>query len=141
MANMANSAAYRGKDGRLTVDVDSNKTLTIADSGYVQRVIADNVVVTLPATATQGSWIIVSGGVPKTSGPTGTGDDGSQKISVSPNASDRIQGGVDGTATDDKDIILTKATQRVGDYVVVQNTGETNGPLVTEISGIWTREA
>lgn len=141
MANQANSAAYRGQDGRLWVNVDSAKTLTIADSGYVQNVIADAVIVSVPATATQGSWIIRAGGVPKTSAPTGTGSNGTQSIQISPVAGDQIQGGVDGTAVDNKDLILTKATQRVGDYMHVLNTGETNGPIVLSGSGIWTREA
>ena len=141
MANTALTAAYRGQDGRQWLDIDTNKTLTIDDSGYVHNVIADNIVITLPATATQGNWIVRAGGVPKTSAPSGTGTNFSQKVSISPNAADKIQGGVGGTATDDKDLILTKATQRVGDYCVVTNTGETNGPIVREISGIWTREA
>ena len=141
MANPANSTAYRGKDGRLWVNVTEAKTLGLADSGYVQNVIFDNAVITLPATATQGLWIIRAGGVPKTNGPVGSGDNGSMKLSVSPNSADRIQGGVDGSAVDDKDIVLAKATMRVDDYVVVQNTGETNGPIVTEINGTWSREA
>lgn len=141
MANPANSTAYRGQDGRLWVNVTEAKTLGIADSGYVQNVIFDNAVITLPATATQGMFIIRAGGVPKSGAAAGTGDDGSMKLSISPNASDKIQGGVDGTATDDKDIILAKATMRVGDFATVQNTGETNGPLVVEIAGTWSREA
>lgn len=142
MANMANTAAYRLPDGRMAVNVDSNKTLTIDDSGYVQNVIADNVIVTLPATATHGTWIVRNGGVPaSTAIGAATGADGSAKVSVSPNAADRIQGGVAGTATDDKDLINTKATSRVGDEVTVENRAETNGPIVTAIKGIWAREA
>jgi hypothetical protein len=141
MANMANTAAYRLSDGRMAVDVDTNKTLTIDDSGYVQNVIADNVVVTLPATATHGTFIVRNGGVKPTGAPTGAVADGSAKVSVSPNAADKIQGGVGGTATDDKDLINTKATSRVGDEVCVENRAETNGPIVTQIKGIWAREA
>ncbi len=141
MANMANANAYKGNDGRMWVDVDSDKTLGIADSGYTQNVIADAKVITLPATATQGFWMIRAGGVPKAGAPVGTGDAGSMLVTVAPNASDKIQGGVDGTATDAKKLFLTKATQKVGDHVEIVNTGETNGPLVRSISGIWTREA
>src|SRR4051812_25427920 len=103
MANPANSTAYRLPDGRMAVNVTEAKTLTIADSGYVQNVIYANGVVTLPVTATAGSWTIRNGGVPVTSGPAGTGKNGNL-ISVSPAAADKIQGGVDGTATDDKDL-------------------------------------
>lgn len=141
MANQANTAAYRLSDGRMAVNVDTNKTLTIDDSGFVQNVIADNVVVTLPATATHGTWIVRNGGVPVTGGPTGTGADGSAKVSVSPNSADKIQGGVGGTATDDKDLINTKATSRVGDEVTVENRAQTDGPIVQQIKGIWAREA
>lgn len=141
MANMANSAAYEGPDGRQWVNVDSAKTLTIADSGYVQNCIADNVVITLPATATMGVWVVRNGGVPATSGPTGSGANGTAKISISPNSADKIQGGVDGTATDDKDLINTKATSQVGDEVTLFNVAETNGPIVAEVRGVWAREA
>lgn len=146
MANMTNANAYKIRTGpfagRYGVDVDSAKTLGIADSGLVQNVIGASVVVTLPATATQGSWPVVLGGVPVTDGPAGaiTGD-GAQLVQISPNASDKIQGGPDGTATDDKDMILTAALGKVGDFMVIQNTGETNGPLVTAYKGAWAREA
>lgn len=141
MANQANTAAYRLPDGRMAVNVDTNKTLTISDSGYVQNVIADNVVVTLPATATHGTFIVRNGGVPVTNGTAGSGADFTAKVSVSPNSADKIQGGVGGSEVDDKDLINTKATARVGDEVTVENRAETNGPIVTAIKGIWAREA
>lgn len=141
MANPANSTAYLGPDGRQWVDVTENKTLTIADSGYVQNVVFDNAVITLPATAVIGFFIIRNGGVPLLSGNNGSGSDGSAKVSVSPVAADRIQGGVDGTATDDKDLINTKATSNVGDEVAILSGGETNGPVVAWIRGTWAREA
>jgi len=141
MANQANTAAYIGSDRRRTVDVDSNKTLTVDDSGYVQNVIADNVVVTLPATATIGSWIIRNGGLVPTSGPVGAVSDGTILVSVAPNSADRIQGGVGGTATDNKKLLNTKITSRVGDEVHILNAAETNGPIVTRITGVWAREA
>lgn len=141
MANPLNSTAYRGPDGRLWVNVTEAKTLAIADSGYVQNVIYASSVISVPATATHGRWNIRFGGVPvSASGPTGA-TYGKSSMAVSPVAADQIQGGVDGTAVDNKDIILTAATARIGDFVVIQNTGETNGPLVVEIAGVWTREA
>lgn len=146
MANMTNANAYKIRTGpfagRYGVDVDSNKTLTIADSGIVQNVIADGVVVSVPATATQGHWPVVLGGVRLTSGPVGTiTGNAKQLVQISPVAADRIQGGPDGTATDDKDMILAKASSKVGDYMVIQNSGETNGPLVVSYKGAWAREA
>lgn len=147
MANMANSAAYKIARGRFAglygVDVTANKTLTIADSGIVQNVIADGVIISLPATATQGRWPIQVGGVPVTSGPVGaiTGSKALQLLQISPVAADQMQGGPDGSAVDNKDLILAKATSKVGDFMVVENTGETNGPLVSSYKGVWTREA
>jgi hypothetical protein len=136
MANPANSTAYRGPDGRLWVDVTEQKTLGIADSGYVQNVIYDSAStpqIVVPATATQGEWHIRAGGVPPTSGAVGSVSDASMRLAISPNSADKIQGGVDGTATDDKDIILAKAKMHIGDEITVQNTGETNGPIITRV--------
>lgn len=146
MANMANSAAYKIRTGpfagRYGVDVDSAKTLALADSGIVQNVIGASVVVTVPATATQGVWPVVLGGVRQTSGPVGaiTGS-AKQLVQISPQAADKIQGGPDGSAVDDKDLILTAALGKVNDFVVIRNTGETNGPLVDAYKGAWAREA
>jgi hypothetical protein len=141
MANPANTTAYRGRDGRMWVDVTEDKTLGIADSGYVQNVIYDNAVISAPATATQGKWRIRAGGVKPTGTPAGAVGGKSMKLSVSPVAVDQIQGGPAGTAVDNKDLVLAKATMAVGDFVEIQNTGETNGPIVTDFKGTWNREA
>lgn len=141
MSNMANTAAYILHDGRLAVDVDSAKTLAIADSGYVQNVIADGVIFTLPATASLGYWTARNAGIKSTGGAKGTVSDGLVGFQMSPNASDQVQGGVSGSAVDNKDIINTKATSKVGDEVSIVNVGETNGPIVTAIRGVWAREA
>jgi hypothetical protein len=134
MANPANSTAYRLPDGRMAVNVTEAKALGIADSGIVQNVIVDGIAVTLPATATQGVWPIRAGGVPVSGGPAGTGSDGSMSLEIAPQAADRIQGGPDGTATDDKSLLLAKAKMHVGDEIVIRNTGETNGPIVERVS-------
>jgi len=139
MANPANTTAYRLPDGRMAVNVTEAKTLAVTDQGYVQNVIYADGVVTLPATATAGQWTIRNGGVPAGS-TAGSGDDGNQ-ISVSPNASDSIEGGVAGTEEDNKDLINTAATARVGDEVTILNNGRTAGPSCIGIKGIWAREA
>lgn len=137
MSNMANTAAYQLSDGRMAVDVDSAKTLVIADSGFVQNIVADGVVVTLPATASQGHWNIRNGGgVSPTANPSGSGTVG---FSVQPNSIDQIQGGVAGSAVDNKPIINTKVSANFGDEVSIDNTGETNGPIVRAIKGVWAR--
>lgn len=141
MANMANTAAYRLSDGRFAVDVDSAKTLAAVDSGYVQNVIAAAGVCTVPATATPGAWTIRNGGSRVTNGPVGTGSNG-MLVEVDCNASDTFQGmNVTGTAADGKKLVNTAATARVGDEVSISNTGATDGPIIRDFKGVWTREA
>jgi hypothetical protein len=142
LANPANTTAYVGNDGRLWVNVTEAKTLVAADSGYVQNVIYANGVVTLPATAVPGVWTIRNGGVPVTSGPSGSGADGNL-ISVDPNSSDTIIGFnvADGTSADGKQLNNTAATARIGDEVTILSVAATNGPYLIGMKGIWAREA
>lgn len=142
MSNPANSTAYVLPDGRLAVDVTEAKTLVAADSGYVQNVIYASGVVTLPATAVQGTWTIRNGGVPVSGGPSGTGDDGNG-ISVDPDSNDALIGfdGADATTHNGKKLTNTAATARVGDEITIASYGATNGPHVAGIKGIWAREA
>lgn len=138
MANPANTTAYRLPDGRMAVNVTEAKTLAAADSGYVQNVIYANGAVTLPATAVHGTFTIRNGGVPVSGGPAGTGDDGNL-ITVTPNASDLVEGGVSGTATDGKPFENTAATARVGDEITIINSNLTAGGMVSQVKGIWVR--
>lgn len=140
MANPANTTAYALPDGRIAVNVTEAKTLAVADCGFVQNVTVDGVIFTLPATATLGTWTFRNGGkVSPTDTPSGDGLVGFQ---ISPNSVDKIQGGVAGTPTDDKDLINAKATSHVGDGLTILNVAETNGPLVLgPVKGTWTREA
>jgi len=138
MANPANSTAYRLPDGRMAVNVTEAKTLAAADTGYVQNVIYANGVVTLPSTAAGLVFTVRNGGVPAGS-TAGSGDDGNL-ISISPAALDLIEGGVSGTATDNKDLQNTAATARVGDEVTLMG-GDADGWNVLEIKGVWAREA
>lgn len=137
---MANpTTLYTLPDGRIAVNVTEAKTLAITDQGVVQNVIYDNAVITLPSTVVGYDFTVRNGGVPKTSGPTGTGDDGSAKVSVSPAALDLIAG-MQVTAADDKDFINTKATAKVGDELQLIGNG-TTGWNVRRVSGTWAREA
>jgi hypothetical protein len=122
----------------MAVNVTEAKTLAAADSGYVQNVIYANGAVTLPATAVHGTFTVRNGGVPVSGGPAGTGDDGNL-ITVTPNASDLVEGGVSGTATDGKPFENTAATARVGDEITVVNSGLTAGGMASGVKGIWVR--
>jgi hypothetical protein len=136
---MANSTTiYVGSDGRNTLDVTENKTLDLAGCGIVQNVITDAITITLPATTAGASFTIRNGGVPKTGGPSGTGDSGSVLVTVSPNASDKIQGN-SFSASDDKDALNTKATANVGDEISITGDG-TDGWLIRNVKGTWVRQ-
>lgn len=109
----------------------------------MQNVIYANGVVTGPAAATNGHFIIRNGGVPVTSGPAGTGDDGNL-ISFDPASADTIIGFnvADGTTADGKQLDNTAATAKVGDEVTIRyDAGASNGPVVEAMSGIWLRES
>jgi hypothetical protein len=139
MANPAYSTRYRLPDGRYAVDVTENKTLAAEDSGLVQNVTVASVVVTLPATATQGSWTIRDGGVKATNAATGA--KASAAIpTVDPNGSDTLAGlNVEGTEQDGKYVRNTGG--RIGDEISIMNTGATNGGIITRAVGDWILEA
>lgn len=139
MANPAFSTRYRLPDGRYAVDVTEAKTLAAEDSGIVQNVTVANVVVTLPATATVGSWTIRDGGVAATNGPDGAIVSAATPR-IDPNGSDTVAGfNVEGTEADGK--YLTNTGGQHGDEISVTNTGATNGGIVTGAIGDWAREA
>jgi len=105
-------------------------TLGVQDSGKVIHDLTDNAVITLPATAAGLSveYIIQN-----------DNSDGGAKLSISPNASDLIQGqNIGGTAN--KDLINTKITQNRGDYVILQG-GHADGFNIVEMKGTWATEA
>lgn len=103
-------------------------TMTPADSGYLTYIDTDAFIITLPATAAGLSYTFVNAGA-----------DGAVLVSISPNASDKIQG-VGLTAADNKDLLNTKATAKKGDLVKLVGDG-VDGWLVQALNGTWAREA
>lgn len=114
--------------GRQQATVSVNKTLAEGDSGVVQVVDTDGVVVTLPATVVGTAYVVENGGA-----------DGAVGISVSPAAADKIMGN-GFTSADNKDAVNTKATAKKGDRIVLVADG-VNGWFCEEIVGTWAREA
>jgi hypothetical protein len=108
--------------------ISANKTLDIEDNGKAFFVDTDAVVITLPAVATPVNCRIAN-----------IGAFGAVGLSISPNASDKIQG-PDLPGTDNKDLINTKATAKRGDFVELR-TGDANGALVGAMRGTWATEA
>jgi len=108
--------------------IADNKTLDIEDTGKTFFVTTDAKVITLPATATPLVAKIVN-----------IGAFGTVLVAVSPDAADKIQG-PNLPGTDNKDHLNTKATARRGDFVVISNAGDANGPIVLEQVGTWATE-
>lgn len=63
---------------------------------------------------------------------------GTTALTISPDAADNVRG-PDITPGDNKDLILTKATQRRGDRVYIAG-GDADGYVVGPLVGAWTRE-
>jgi hypothetical protein len=142
MANPAFSTRYKGRDGRLWIDVTENKTLAAEDSGLVQNVTATGVTLTVPATATVGSWTIRDGGVAATNAADGAIASAARPI-IDVNASDTLAGlNVEGTEADGKYIRVASASASEGDEITITNTGATNGGFINgAVKGDWEREA
>lgn len=107
--------------------VAADKTLDALDTGKAFFVTTDAKTITLPAVAGLAFRIINAAAF------------GTVAVTISPNASDAI-GGPDLTATDDKDLINTKATACRGDYVDIEY-GDATGWIVTKMVGTWAKEA
>jgi len=107
------------------------KTFDAEDCGklFCVTAAADNAALTLPAIATGLSGLTI----------LAVGAFGTTKLVIDPNASDMILG-PDITGADNKDLILTKATQRRGDFVELI-AGDADGYMVTKQRGTWAREA
>ena len=108
---------------------DSNYTVVITtDSGKPIISNTKDVVFTLPAIAVGNVFTFVN-----------TGADGQNNLTISPNASDGILylGGL----VDDKDLINTQATSKVGDRVTIASLNSTVFWTVVDSQGVWAKEA
>ena len=117
-----------GKEGVNIETKTSSATLTTGDSGKTFVSATDGVVFTLPAIATGAVYKFVN-----------AAEDGTNTLTISPNASDGIQ--YAGSATDDKDLINTKATSKQGDFVVIASLDSTANWSVTEVGGTFAKES
>jgi hypothetical protein len=113
---------YAGYTVRETLS--ANKTLDIEDNGKAFFVDTDAFTITLPATAVPLHCKIVN-----------IGAFGTCIVKIAPVAADKIQG-PDLPGTDNTPLNNTKATARRGDFVVLVG-GDANGPMVSELRGIW----
>ena len=109
------------KESNYTVvaTTDSGKTFTSKTNGAV---------FTLPAIAVGNIFTFVN-----------TAEDGANTFTISPNANDGIL--YVGGLVDDKDLINTKATSKVGDFVKIAALNSTAHWTVVECQGVWAKES
>ena len=117
-----------GKEGVNIETKTSNYTVTTGDSGKTFVSATDGVVFTLPAIATGAVFKFVN-----------AAEDGTNTLTISPNASDGID--YAGSKTDDKDVINTKATSKQGDFIVIASLSSTTHWSVTSVRGVFAKES
>lgn len=111
----------------------ANFSLTAADTGILQVINADGLVGSLPAHAAGLSFDFEIG-------TTGTADGiGEIGFAISPVTADAINGGGVAAGTNDKDVLVTKATARKGDRIRVA-AGAANKWVITHLAATITRE-
>ena len=104
----------------VVISTDSGKTFTSKTNGMV---------FTLPAIAIGNVFTFVN-----------TAPDATNTFTISPNSSDGIL--YLGSLTDNKDVINTKSTSKVGDYVKIQAmNGDVTAWQVTDVQGVWAKES
>ena len=107
---------------------EANYTVVNGDSGKTFTSKTKDVVFTLPAISIGRVFTFVN-----------TASDGTNNLTISPNASDGIL--YAGSLTDDKDIINTQATSKVGDYIVCASLNSTAHWKVVEVQGVFAKES
>ena len=108
---------------------DSSYTVVIStDSGKTFLSNTKDVVFTLPAIAIGNVYTFVN-----------TGADGQNNLTISPNSSDGIL--YLGSLTDNKDVINTQGTSKVGDYVTIASLNSTAHWTVVDVQGVWAKES
>ena len=103
----------------VVISTDSGKTFTSKTNGMV---------FTLPAIAIGNVFTFVN-----------TAPDATNTFTVSPNSSDGIL--YLGSLTDNKDVINTKSTSNVGDYVTIASLNSTAHWTVVDVQGVWAKES
>ena len=109
---------------------DTNYTVVIGngDSGKTFLSNTKDVVFTLPAIAVGSVYTFIN-----------TGADGQNNLTISPAAADGIL--YVGGLVDNKDLINTLTTSKVGDYVKIAALNSTDFWTVVEAQGVWAKES
>ena len=108
---------------------DTNYTVVITtDSGKTFLSNTKDVVFTLPAIAIGNTFTFIN-----------TGADGQNNLTISPAAADGIL--YAGSLTDNKDVINTQTTSKVGDFIKIASLNSTDFWTVVEAQGVWAKES
>ena len=118
------------KSGGNIAAKESSYTVVISDdSGKTFTSKTDGVVFTLPGIAVGNVFTFVN-----------TAEDFQNTMTISPNGSDGIT--YKGSSTDDKDLINTQGTSKVGDYVKIQAmNGDVTAWQVTDVQVVCAKES
>jgi len=106
----------------------ANYTIVNGDSGKTITSSTEGIKFTLPAISIGRVVTFVN-----------TAPDGANTLTISPNANDGIL--YAGSLTDNKDLINTKATSKVGDFVVLASLNSTAHWTVVDVQGVFAKEA
>ena len=123
-----------GQSGGEEINLSDDTTLAVnthsVQFGKFVTISADDKTLTLPAVVVGASFIIVN-----------TASPASSKLTISPNSNDKFLVDIAGAAgTDNKDIILAKATQDQYDYVHLVGLSA-DGWLIQDVRGTWVDES
>lgn len=123
-----------GQSGGEEINLTDDTTLALnthsVQVGKFVTISADDKTLTLPAVVVGASFVIVNTAAP-----------GSAKLTISPNSNDKFLVDIAGAAgTDNKDIILAKATQNQYDYVHLVGLSA-DGWLIQDVRGTWVDES
>ena len=114
-----NNAEEKTANYTVIITTDSGKTIISKLDGFVA---------TLPSIAIGNTVTFVN-----------MAEDGQGELSISPAALDGIT--YAGSATDDKDLINTKATAKKGDFVTLASLDGVIAWQVVAVRGVWAKEA
>lgn len=106
----------------------ANYTIANGDSGKTITSSTEGIKFTLPAISIGRVVTFVN-----------TAPDGTNALTISPNANDGIL--YAGSLVDNKDLINTKATSKVGDFVVLASLNSTAHWTVVDVQGVFAKEA
>ena len=117
-----------GKTGFNIEQKDSNYTVVINNGDSGKTLLSNTTVVefTLPAIAIGNVYTFVN-----------TAGDAGNNLTISPNSSDGIL--YLGSLTDNKDVINTASTSKVGDYVTIASLNSTVFWTVVDVQGVWAK--